>query len=259
MSRRADRIARGIKAFVENPFTNLVKGMALVGIGLSEAFRTFREDVVHGQVRVGHGLIIIGVFSILGSLPHLIEGLEAGDRYLEHREKKGSAKEGNRPFDLPLHVVRPGAEYRTGVSHRMRSLLTSTATIEAGTGVALALAPSETVRALLGSPLDSDAAGVIARILGAALVSLGAACWLARDRSASGLVATMLLYNVAAVSLLGHAGIGLGISGVGLLPAIILHILLAIWCGACLWTSSRTSAPHSAHHDRSQKDVPEAS
>jgi hypothetical protein len=93
MSDRGDKIARGIKSFVENPVTNLVKGIALLLIGLSDAFHTFRDDITHGHVRVGHGLIIIGLFSILGALPHLIEGLEAGERYLELREKKGPAKE----------------------------------------------------------------------------------------------------------------------------------------------------------------------
>jgi hypothetical protein len=83
MSNRRDKIARAITAFVENPVTNLVKGIALLLIGLTEASRTFREDVAHGQVRVGHGLVIIGLFSILGALPHLIEGLEAGRKYLE--------------------------------------------------------------------------------------------------------------------------------------------------------------------------------
>lgn len=87
MSGRWDKVARGIKAFVENPLTNLVKGVALVLIGVSEASRTFREDLAHGRFRVGHGLILIGLFSILEALPHLIEGLEAWSRYLELRRK----------------------------------------------------------------------------------------------------------------------------------------------------------------------------
>jgi len=98
MSTRGDTIARGIKSFVENPVTNLVKGIALLLIGLTDASHTFREDITHGQVRVGHGLVIIGFFSILGSLPHLIESLEAGERYLELREKRGQAeKESDSP------------------------------------------------------------------------------------------------------------------------------------------------------------------
>src|SRR5208337_934574 len=54
---------------------------------------------------------------------------------------------------------------------------------------------------------------------------LGAACWIARDdaqgRTAAGLVAAMLLYNIAVVSLLGYARIGPRLSGVGLWPGVI--------------------------------------
>jgi hypothetical protein len=96
MSERGNKVARGIKAFVENPITNLVKGVALMLIGLSDASQTFREDVSHGPVRLGHGLIIIGIFSILGALPHLIDSLDAGTRYLELREKD-QAKEKEDP------------------------------------------------------------------------------------------------------------------------------------------------------------------
>jgi hypothetical protein len=88
MSKLANRIADRIRSFVDNPITNLVKGVALLLIGLSDASHTFRDDISHGQVRLGHGLIIIGLFSILDALPHLIESLEAGARYLELREKK---------------------------------------------------------------------------------------------------------------------------------------------------------------------------
>jgi hypothetical protein len=91
MNNRWNQIAHAISAFVEHPVTNLVKGIALLFIGLTEASRTFREDVAHGRVRVGHGLIIIGIFSILEALPHVIEGLEASGKYLEHRAKKGQA------------------------------------------------------------------------------------------------------------------------------------------------------------------------
>ena len=91
MSGRGERLARGIKAFVENPITNLVKGVALLVIGLSDASRTFLDDLTHGHVRVGHGLIILGAFSILGALPHLIEALEAGEQFLEKQEERDRA------------------------------------------------------------------------------------------------------------------------------------------------------------------------
>jgi hypothetical protein len=88
MNNRRDKIAHALSAFVENPVTNLVKGIALLLIGLTEASRTFREDIAHGQVRVGHGLIIIGLFSVLDALPHLIEGLDASRKYLESTGKR---------------------------------------------------------------------------------------------------------------------------------------------------------------------------
>jgi hypothetical protein len=74
----------------------------------------------------------------------------------------------------------------------------------------------------------------VARIAGAALLAIGLACWLARDdgrsRSALGLIAALLLYNVAATIVLIHAGLGLKLSGIALWPAVVAHIALAIWC-----------------------------
>ena len=91
MNDRWEKIACAITSFVENPVTNLVKGIALLLIGVTEASHTFREDVTHVHVRVGHGIIIIGIFSILEALPHIIEGLDASRRFLEHKTKKGEA------------------------------------------------------------------------------------------------------------------------------------------------------------------------
>jgi hypothetical protein len=94
MNRRQDRIARAISAFVENPITIAVKGLTLVLIGLSEASRTLMEDIKHQQLRVGHGLMIIGLFNILESLPHIINGLEASMKYIELRDKKARSEPG---------------------------------------------------------------------------------------------------------------------------------------------------------------------
>ncbi len=120
----------------------------------------------------------------------------------------------------------------------MKILLTMTASVEAGTGLTLLVAPSALALILLGSPLDSMAGLVIGRVLGAALMALGVACWIARDdvrsRTAVGLVRAMLLYNVAVVLVLGYACFALRLSGLGSWPAITLHSLMAAWCIACL-------------------------
>ena len=88
MGDRVDKIGRAISAFVENPVTKLMQGLVLITIGVIDASRTFREDIANGHVRVGHGLIIIGFFSALEALPHVIEGLEASRKYWEAKANK---------------------------------------------------------------------------------------------------------------------------------------------------------------------------
>ena len=120
----------------------------------------------------------------------------------------------------------------------MNRLLKLTAIIEAAAGLALMVVPSVVVRLLLGSELDAPTAVMLGRVAGAALLALGVACWLARgdtqSRAARGLVAAMFLYNVATVAVLAFVGIGFGLQGVALWPAVVLHAVMAVWCVACL-------------------------
>jgi hypothetical protein len=120
----------------------------------------------------------------------------------------------------------------------MKPLLIVTAALEAATGLALLVSPTRVVSMLLGSALVTPRELAVARVAGAALLALGLACWLASGGGQSlagrGVVAGMLLYNVAVVAVLAHTGLGLGLSGVGLWPAVGLHTALAVWCIACL-------------------------
>ena len=113
-------------------------------------------------------------------------------------------------------------------------LLVVTAIVEAGTGLALVMVPSVVTTILLGATLDPPVALVVARIAGVALLSLGVACWLAskeaRSRASRGLIAAMLLYNVAVPVVLALAGL----YGIGLWPVVLAHAALAVWCMACL-------------------------
>jgi hypothetical protein len=119
-----------------------------------------------------------------------------------------------------------------------RSLLIVTALAETGVGLLLLLSPPLVAGLLLGVSLDASAALIVGRIAGAALLSLGGACWLARDdgpsRARRGLVAAMLLYNCAAGAVLAHAGAGVRLVGVLMWPAVALHAALAVWCIVCL-------------------------
>src|SRR5437867_12355015 len=119
----------------------------------------------------------------------------------------------------------------------MKRFLTLTAIIEAATGLALIAASAIVVRLLLGAEI-SGASIPLGRVAGVALLALGVACWLARDdtqsRAARGLVVAMLMYNLIAIAVLAFAGIGLGLHGVALWPAVVLHAVMAIWCIVCL-------------------------
>ena len=67
----------------------------------------------------------------------------------------------------------------TSIWVTMKTLLTVTAIIEAGAGLALAGVPSATASLLFGTPLDSAPAAGLARIGGAAILALAIVCWLA--------------------------------------------------------------------------------
>ena len=114
-----------------------------------------------------------------------------------------------------------------------KKLLIVTAFIETTSGLMLLVSPTPVVAFLLGASLDAPAALVVARMTAAAVLSLGCACWLARDDGLSlalrGLIAAMLLYNCAAAAVLAHAGAVVGFVGVLLWPAFALHAALAVW------------------------------
>ena len=140
----------------------------------------------------------------------------------------------------------------------MKKLFMVTAIIEITTGIALLAVPALLASILLGGDLSTSAGLVVARLAGAALLSLGVACWFgsrdARSRAAVGIVAAMLLYNLAAVAVLVYASVGLGLSGIGLWPAAVLHLALAVWCIAC----HRTRRMNQSTTERTQLWKPHA-
>jgi hypothetical protein len=125
----------------------------------------------------------------------------------------------------------------------MSRFLKLTAIIEVLTGLGLLVVPAIVVRLLLNSEI-SGAALPLGRVAGVALLALGVACWLASNdtpsSAARGLVSAMLLYNIGATLILGAAGLGSGLVGLILWPAVLVHAGMAIWCTACLGRSPQT-------------------
>jgi membrane protease YdiL (CAAX protease family) len=120
----------------------------------------------------------------------------------------------------------------------MKKLLMTTAIVEMATGIVLLAVPALLASILFGGALDTSTGLAVARVAGAALLSLGVACWFAgrdaRSRAAIGIVAAMLIYNLAVVVLCLSSRYGAGMTGMGLLPASTLHSALAVWCIVCL-------------------------
>jgi len=116
----------------------------------------------------------------------------------------------------------------------MKNLLIVTGIFESVTGILLLISPSLPISILFGSSVDNPVGLLIGRLAGAALLSLGVACWLVRNdeksRAVTGIVIAMLLYNVVALALLTRAGLSVDLSGVGLWPAVFIHVVLTIWC-----------------------------
>jgi hypothetical protein len=120
----------------------------------------------------------------------------------------------------------------------MKNLLTVTAIIEAGAGLALLGLPSVTASLLVGAPLEAAAALTLARVGGAAILALAIICWLTRDASSlvsRGLLMAMTFYNIAVAAVLVLADFGHGLHGILLWPAVLFHVAMAAWCAATMF------------------------
>jgi hypothetical protein len=125
-------------------------------------------------------------------------------------------------------------------------LLVTSAAIELAMGTALLLAPALTAQLLLGGGLASPRSALVGRIAGAALLAIGLTCWLERGRDEAGertgLVAGLLIYNLAVAGLLVEAALIGGMHALGLWPAIVLHAGLLGWCALLVRSPAPTAA-----------------
>jgi hypothetical protein len=92
---------------------------------------------------------------------------------------------------------------------------------EIATGCALLVVPSLVGHLLLGEEL-AGVAVTLARVLGIALIALGVACWPGTPRIG------MLTYSAAVTLYLAIVGLGGGLTGLLLWPAVALHAVLTL-------------------------------
>src|ERR1700752_835417 len=98
------------------------------------------------------------------------------------------------------------------VSHKTtRQFFVASAVMEATVGLALLITPNLVITLLLASPV-TDTAVAVGRLAGAALLSLGAACWWARADAGSAasraLVIGMAVYNAAVIAVVLSGSFG---------------------------------------------------
>src|SRR5436305_7840532 len=117
----------------------------------------------------------------------------------------------------------------------MKAMQIVTSVVEAGAGLALAGFPSLTASLLLGTPLESAAALIMARIGGAAILTVAVICWQnAYSLASRDLIAALLFYNVTVATVLTFASLVDELHGILLWPAVTFHLGMGAWCIATL-------------------------
>jgi hypothetical protein len=110
--------------------------------------------------------------------------------------------------------------------------------IRMATGLLLLFVPAVPLALLLGVGEAAAEALLVARVAGVALLAIGVASWSARKGEPSaaqlGLLVGILIYDGAAAAILANAGLGPGMVGIALWPAVIIHVTLAVWCLLCI-------------------------
>ena len=119
-----------------------------------------------------------------------------------------------------------------------RSLLAVSAILEAVTGLALVIAPAVVIQLLFGQEF-SGAGLALGRFAGLGLFSFGVACWPA-PASAVPALRAMLIYNSLAAVYLAYLRFAGDVGGALLIPASVIHALLAILL-VWNWYKSRTA------------------
>ena len=74
-----------LKTAVKHPATQLVTGIILLSTGIATACYEFMDAERNFRLGVHHGVALLGLIQVLGSIPELVDGL---DRAFQAAEKK---------------------------------------------------------------------------------------------------------------------------------------------------------------------------
>jgi hypothetical protein len=109
------------------------------------------------------------------------------------------------------------------------TVLSFSAAVEIGTGLAFALLPMQMVMLLLGAEMSGPSV-YLTRMAGIAILSLGIACLPGRwGGEGSGMaVKGLAAYNLLMGLYLAWLGAGVHMSGLLLWPAVVLHLVVGI-------------------------------
>jgi hypothetical protein len=120
------------------------------------------------------------------------------------------------------------------------------AAAEAATGLALLLFPMTVVRLLLGAR-GAGLTEAVSRVVGAALIALGVACWPGRDPGAGAdrALRGMLVYSALVTVYFLYLGVRREWVGPLLWPAAVVHAALTLLLAAA-WLGGRAGAELSA-------------
>jgi len=117
------------------------------------------------------------------------------------------------------------------------------AVLEVSAGLVLILSPTIFLHLLLGADVIGTGF-ILGRVGGAALLSLGVACWPGADNGRTRVqsVYAMLTYNSRVAAYLAYLGAVRGFSGTLLWPAVVIHGALALLFARAGWKRGSTSA-----------------
>jgi hypothetical protein len=79
-----DRTLVGFKAVMDHPAIHLLVGLILILTGIVETYHSLTDESRAFRVAAHHGIMVLGLFQVLQSLPSIIEGLR---KWLQALEK----------------------------------------------------------------------------------------------------------------------------------------------------------------------------